>query len=412
MSKHFDRERSEYDAANEYSKTRELFKCTFGSHLYGTSTPASDKDWKIVYLPSLTSCLRGYSLRNTSENTSSSKQKNTAEDVDVEKIPLQVFIDSFVKGQTFALEIAFASLDSSNVEKEIYDGLFRKLCEDLTTYYLTSNVSSMVGYCYAQAQKYGVKGKRLASVLALTKILQEYDIGDIKLRSVPPCAITKVFNDGDVKHVQYQKTQTLKDDAYDVLGKIYPFDITVSEALGRLKKTANEYGHRTEKAMDSDGIDWKAMYHALRVCYQATDILEKGMLVFPFTGVRQERLMEVRSGEASIDSVQEEIEQSLNEIARLQQSTTLKQRNDEFDQEFQLYKDEWLIRFYNLNWEPVIWLSEVGDPHQGHFATDGEILDASFGQRKTKSDYGVLYGACVDGGGGHPFYARRQDFDK
>lgn len=86
-----------------------LFKTRYGSWLYGTNTPTSDLDYKHIVLPYLDDLLVGKRVKNEVEKTNTEKNtRNSAEDVDNEYIPLQVFAHDFLGGQTYALELAFA----------------------------------------------------------------------------------------------------------------------------------------------------------------------------------------------------------------------------------------------------------------------------------------------------------------
>lgn len=65
----------------------------FGSHLYGTSTPTSDHDYKSVHIPSAHDIL----LQRVQDSTGhkvkrSENEKNTAEDTDDESYSLQRYL--------------------------------------------------------------------------------------------------------------------------------------------------------------------------------------------------------------------------------------------------------------------------------------------------------------------------------
>src|SRR3954469_21639760 len=90
-----------------YNVCMELFSVQFGSRLYGTQTPTSDLDMKVVVLPPIDEVLYGTKLVNKVKQTRTGPGKNTADDIDLEEIPLQIFAKDFLGGQTYALEIAF-----------------------------------------------------------------------------------------------------------------------------------------------------------------------------------------------------------------------------------------------------------------------------------------------------------------
>ena len=61
-----------------------IVKMFFGSHLYGTDTINSDKDYKGIYLPSKHDVLLNRVNKCYSESTGGNNSKNTSEDVDIE----------------------------------------------------------------------------------------------------------------------------------------------------------------------------------------------------------------------------------------------------------------------------------------------------------------------------------------
>ena len=71
-----------------------IVKTVFGSHLYGTDTPESDKDFKGIFMPSKKEIFLGKIPKSISESTKKgSESKNTAEDIDTEIYSLQYFIE-------------------------------------------------------------------------------------------------------------------------------------------------------------------------------------------------------------------------------------------------------------------------------------------------------------------------------
>lgn len=99
---------------------QKLFTGLYGSSLYGTNTPTSDRDVKHIVLPDLDSLLLGKKLEAKVKKTNNQKNtRNSADDVDEEFIPLQIFARHFVEGQTYAIELAFA-LDGLHAEQTLW----------------------------------------------------------------------------------------------------------------------------------------------------------------------------------------------------------------------------------------------------------------------------------------------------
>lgn len=86
-----------------------LVEIKFGSHLYGTSTPASDLDLKAVHLPTARELLlqQVKGVRNDGTKADNTR-RNTADDVDRESYALQKYLGLAAEGQTVALDMLFA----------------------------------------------------------------------------------------------------------------------------------------------------------------------------------------------------------------------------------------------------------------------------------------------------------------
>src|ERR1051326_295946 len=88
---------------------RNIVSIEFGSHLYGTSTPASDLDFKAVYIPSARDILlqrvKG-SIVNARQKAE--KEKTLPGEVEEESYSLQRYLELVSEGQTVALDILFA----------------------------------------------------------------------------------------------------------------------------------------------------------------------------------------------------------------------------------------------------------------------------------------------------------------
>jgi hypothetical protein len=105
------------------------------------------------------------------------------------------------------------------------------------------------------------------------------------------------------------------------------------------------YGHRAKLAEKNEGIDWKAMSHALRAGYQARDIYKDGDFSYPLK--ETEFLKQVKTGKLSFDQVADELERLVTEIEILSENSNLP---ESVDVEFW---NKWLISVYsrefNLN---------------------------------------------------------------
>src|SRR5256885_26937 len=131
---------------------RNIVTIKFGSHLYGTTTPASDIDFKSVYIPAAADILlqrvRG-SINKSRQKAE--KEKNLPGEVEEESYSLQRYLALAAEGQTVALDILFAP-PWSMTERPAFEW-----CHLIANRHrlLTRRSAAFVGYCRQQANKYG-----------------------------------------------------------------------------------------------------------------------------------------------------------------------------------------------------------------------------------------------------------------
>src|ERR1700722_5000860 len=145
-----------------------ILEMKFGSHLYGTNTPNSDLDYKAIYLPTAKEIVLGsYKKTIAKSRPKADCERNTKDDVDMEILSLDRYLELLMQGQTMALDILFAppymythmSFEHARPWQLIFDNRERLL---------TRNVNAFVGYTKQQAAKYGIKGSRM-DILKRTK---------------------------------------------------------------------------------------------------------------------------------------------------------------------------------------------------------------------------------------------------
>ena len=339
---------------------QKLFTCLFGSRLYGTQTPTSDLDVKHVYLPDLNDMLVGKQLVNKVKKTNTEKNtRNGADDVDEEFLPLQVFARDLLHGQTYALELAFA-MDGTHADQTFYDytdEMFRKFVKELRTKFLTSNVKALMGYAVNQASLYSFKGERL-NVVREVKALLTMTASSFVNHRLGDCLdedtqFTLRMHELTVKYPKYFKREL-----YDVGGgdmrpcfklleKTLPFSDRAAQSLRVVDALEKRYGTRADAAT-VDNVDWKATMHALRVVDEGLQLLEFGTLTFPFTPGYVEYLLDVKFGRVDLALVKEELDEKLERLKTLEQTTTLQPLTPELMKEFETWLAQWMRQFYNV----------------------------------------------------------------
>jgi len=304
-----------------------LFLTKFGSHLHGTTTPTSDMDMKAIYREDLESIILGTD-KETRNITTGGNDRNTSDDLDIEFIELRKFIRDAMKGQTYAVEMLHANKESVVLSTDFFAHL--NLHRDKL---LTSNVKPFIGYCVAQAKKYGLKGARLkATEDALEFLLkqnQKERIEDI-IEKIPKnkyVFIVKKDLEGQDDPIQL----------LEINAKQFDMRVKLQEVTPIVQKLVNKYGNRAHKA--KVGVDWKAVGHAYRCIYELEELLHTGKIVFPLKD--REYLLAIKTGKVAYEQVQEELPQLIEQVKDIQSDLPEKPDRD--------FWDTWLVKGYLHN---------------------------------------------------------------
>jgi hypothetical protein len=301
---------------------RSVVRIKFGSHLYGTNTPQSDEDYKAVHIPSASEILlqrvRGSvcSKRDKREG-----EKNFVGEVDEESYSLQRYLGLLVEGQTVAIDMLFAPvpLHSSDVWEYIRANKHRLL---------TNKSAAFVGYCRTQANKYGIKGSRVAAARdaavlfkdALDRLGHQAKVSEIAdqlsvLAGEHTQIVTQVVNrDGDLGTF------------LECCNRKAAFTGTIKQAYEMFAKVYESYGNRAQLAQQNEGIDWKALSHAVRVGEEALELMSTGQITFPLRNASA--ILAIKQGQIPYESVADQIEKLLEAVENASATSVLRPQAD------------------------------------------------------------------------------------
>jgi len=312
-----------------------LVRVTHGSHLYGTSTAASDTDIKGVHLPSGRAIvLQRAENVLTRDVVAEDGAKNTADAIDDQSYSLQKFLEMLSKGDTVATEILFAPnwaiIDSSEEWEWVRANRER---------FLNRGCKGFVGYCHRQAAKYGIKGSRMSAVKAILRIIADNPHGitaTMKLAVLEP--ELRAFASAE-EHADFVNIPSPNgSDLWHIkcCDRMMPMTCTIKEAHAVYSKVWENYGERARAAMTNEGIDWKAVSHAVRVARQAIELLTTGHITFPSPDATE--LLAIKRGEVAYSHVSTLLE-SLVERVNSCESALPEETSKGF-------VDETVLRFY------------------------------------------------------------------
>ena len=270
-----------------------IFATLYGSRLYGTDGPDSDYDFRGVFLPFKKDLLL----------CKAPNHYNFKEEQDTSYLSLQYFMSLLVQGETNCLDMFFSySSPACAYRTPIYERLIENKDK-----FITSNVTKYLGYCKAQALKYSLKGDRIQNLSALQEIISKCKNPsgvtletELRYRCIMGPGADYAMGDPEDyfknnTHVGKRfkiKGSPLGDHTYFLMcdnkerflmvsGHLFPMNANLNTTNDSINKCLASYGKRAFNAAEDNGADYKALSHALRVAWQAKELLTTGAITFP-----------------------------------------------------------------------------------------------------------------------------------
>jgi len=301
--------------------TNVIVQIKYGSHLYGTATSSSDLDVKGVYIPNARDILLQrirpvISFKRDKEHG----EKNTSQDIDYELYSIAKFLELVADGQSLALEMLFAP-ESAFLSQP------HPLWHEMKTFAHTlfsKQAASFVRYCKKQANKYGIKGARIAVVrIALEHLLnaEEMHGSATKLAVIEDQLRSLTIDNEFLTITESDKPNGTKARYFEICGKKADLDASIKLARLIAQRLIDEYGERALLAEQNDGVDWKAVSHAVRVGREAIEFISTQHLTFPRPDAQH--LLDIKNGKIPFQLVSNEIEQIITELDQVVESSNL-----------------------------------------------------------------------------------------
>ena len=264
-----------------------VVEMVFGSQLYGTDTPESDRDFKGVILPTREEVLLGKIPNTLSSSTGQNDIKNVKGDVDRDWYSLHYFIKLACAGETCVLDMLHAPGNMLIRSSPIWGHIVQN-----RHLFYTKSLKALVGYARKQAAKYGIKGSRVKAMETVIAFLEKVPGTEPRL-----CDIWDDLPEGEHIHKLDEDPCRM----YQVTGRKFVERMKVDEAFEIIYNNYEKYGARARDAAENKNIDWKAMSHAIRAAMEIIEILEDGTITFPLK--EAEYLRDVKLGKLDFTEV-------------------------------------------------------------------------------------------------------------
>lgn len=262
----------------------------FGSNLYGTEVNMddltdkektesdnylSDRDYKGIYLPTKKDIyLNTISKSRKFDSKIDSNAKNTPDDIDCEIYSLQYFLKMALDGDTAAMDMLHCPEDLLIQSSDIW----KNMVSNRSKFY-TKNLNTLVSYARGQAATYGIKGSRLSDAKNVLDFLDQFDKYSYNPRL---SEIWEQLPTGEHINKLPQDPKT-KLRMYEVCNRKSQETSKVCYLQDMIKRFYDKYGERARKAANNEGIDWKAISHAIRAGSQLKEIINNGTITYPLS---------------------------------------------------------------------------------------------------------------------------------
>lgn len=304
-------------------------RIVFGSNLYGTGTPESDLDFKSVHIPDVKDILlqrASKSIRNERPEKAEG-EKNKPGDVDDESYSLQNFLQLAGEGQMGALDMLFAPKESILFDSGWWSYLVKN-----RNRFLSKRSMAFIHYCRAQANKYGIKGSRVqAATVAANSFegIRDHGGRGLDKLGVWAGALEQLVRE----HPDHMAIVEQAVGSSGQLGLFFEccdrkvsYTASVNMAAQVFRKVADGYGDRARLAQENEGVDWKALSHAVRVGEQAVELLTTGHITLPRPNA--DFLRDIKMGAFPYEAVSSKIEGLLIEVEEATRVSTLPDEPD------------------------------------------------------------------------------------
>lgn len=297
-----------------------LYLTVFGSTLYGTSKSGkSDLDIKGIYIPSQESILLQKEQHCLSFTTGNSVTKNTEHDIDIQIWSIQKWLLQLLpEGNTNALDLLFSFTHPECVL--VQDQHMKQIFDHANEFIDVKNIDGCVSYAVGQAKKYGMKGTKLDTLIAIFHWLKNNI-------AYQPMDKLSLFAQQLIAKNLIGCTQVNKNDTSFIVihDKLYQFEISMKEFQTRIESEVNKYGERAFQAMQNEGVDWKAVSHALRAIRQIEMLYEKGIIQYPLDC--KDELISIKEGSKPWNEVEQLICEGIDKIKTISSKFASKKFN-------------------------------------------------------------------------------------
>jgi hypothetical protein len=154
-------------------------------------------------------------------------------------------------------------------------------------------MKAFLGYARKQASKYGIKGSRMGALEEVYDLVRTQAILRVKYSK-----LKDIWNHLPINEYCYFVENRLASGEvqifYEVLGSKYQNTMPYDQFVTSIEDKWSKYGERARAAKENEGIDWKAVSHAVRAAYQLKQIYEESTITYPLK--QKDLILDIKQG--------------------------------------------------------------------------------------------------------------------
>lgn len=233
--------------------------------------------------------------------------------MDVELFSLDRYLSLVAAGQTIALDILFAP-DTAMLRPPapLWQHLRRH-----GHHLVSRKAGSFLSYARHQAAKFGIKGSRLAGARRALEVLRSAEAargGQTRLGEIESTLAELARTQEHVALLDIPTPNGSTIRHLDLGGRRTPLTGSIKQARELAEHVAAAYGRRALAAERNEGVDWKALSHAVRVGREALELLATGRITFPLACAPH--LLAIKQGRVAYAEVAAEIEELADALVK------------------------------------------------------------------------------------------------
>jgi predicted nucleotidyltransferase len=298
-----------------------LFLIVAGSHFFNLNSESSDRDYRGIFVSKIgEETSKGEITYKTND---AKNKKNTSEDVDCTFFSLKKFLTLLGTGDFNMVEMLYAPMDKILVTSEIYEEL-RAIRESI----IINDISSFLGFIKKEYKRYGVDKNHYGIQTNFLEFLKGIKKNSHHDTLKDHWSEVLEYARKEDSYVKISSTWNVNKELPSIViaKRLFQNTVEINYVVDALEYNLTKYGHR-RKSMAEAGVEFKGLYHAMRLILEAEELLVTGRLSFPFSKERHELLKSIKESKIDPDFLFESIDEGIERLHVLEKKTISNQKN-------------------------------------------------------------------------------------